>query len=96
MRPGDYPRGGHLKGAPLGQAPVLLPNIALGWKGLPGKNTLSLFGPFVIYTENSFVNPAPEYPEKTQLVLALAAWAMHQQRGLLFRIAAMLPRQPDS
>ncbi len=28
-----------LKGASLGQAPTLLTNIRLGWKGLPGANT---------------------------------------------------------
>jgi hypothetical protein len=31
----------HLKGASLGQALILTTNIRLGWKGLPGINTLA-------------------------------------------------------
>jgi hypothetical protein len=30
-----YPRGEHLKAAPLMQTLALLPNVKLGWKGLP-------------------------------------------------------------
>jgi len=41
--PGVYPRGKHMKGAPLGQAPALLTNIGLGWKGLSGSSTLVYF-----------------------------------------------------
>jgi hypothetical protein len=32
-----------MKGAPLGQAPALLSNIELGWKGLSVSNTLVYF-----------------------------------------------------
>ncbi len=32
-----------LKGASLGQAPALPTNITLGWKGLPGINTLAYY-----------------------------------------------------
>ncbi len=39
--PGAYHRVEHLKGATLGQAPALPANIRLGWKGLPGTNTLA-------------------------------------------------------
>jgi hypothetical protein len=33
----------HLKGASLGQALALPANIRLGWKGLPGTNTLAYY-----------------------------------------------------
>ncbi len=45
VAPGAHPRVEHLKGASLGQAPALTTNITLGWKGLPGTNTLA-------YSEN--------------------------------------------
>ncbi len=32
-----------LKGAPLEKAPALLANIRLGWKSLPGTNTLAYY-----------------------------------------------------
>ena len=32
------------KGSSLGQAPALPGNIRLGWKGLPGTNTLTYYG----------------------------------------------------
>jgi len=43
VRPGAYPREEHLKVVSLGQAPALLANIRLGWKGLPGTNTLAYY-----------------------------------------------------
>jgi hypothetical protein len=43
VRPEAYFRETHLKGASLGQAPALLTNIRLGWKGLPGTNTLAYY-----------------------------------------------------
>ncbi len=39
-----YPRVPHLKGdAILGKALTLLANIRLGWKDLPGSNTLAYY-----------------------------------------------------
>jgi hypothetical protein len=35
--------GGHLKGAPLGHVLALLKNIRLGWRGLPGTNTVAFW-----------------------------------------------------
>ncbi len=43
VRPGDYPREEHLKGASFGYAPALLGNIRLSWKGLPQKNNLAYY-----------------------------------------------------
>ncbi len=40
---GAYPRGEHLKGAPLRLAPALLANIGLGLKASPGTNALAYF-----------------------------------------------------
>jgi hypothetical protein len=40
-RPGAYPSMEHLKGTSLGYAWALLGNIRLGWKGLPGTNTIA-------------------------------------------------------
>jgi len=42
-RPGAYPRLEHMKGASLGKATALPANIGLGWKDLPGTNTLALY-----------------------------------------------------
>ncbi len=42
-KPGAYPRVEHLKGAALEEAVALLANIRLGWKGLPGTNTLAFY-----------------------------------------------------
>ncbi len=39
-RPRAYPRLEHMKDVSLGQAPALLANTILSWKGLQGKNTL--------------------------------------------------------
>jgi len=36
VRPGAFPSGEHLNGAPLGLSLALLANIRLGWKGLFG------------------------------------------------------------
>jgi hypothetical protein len=33
----------YLKGASTGSAPTLLANMGLGWKGLPGTNTLAYY-----------------------------------------------------
>jgi hypothetical protein len=41
VRLGAYLRGEHLKGASLGYATALPANIRLGFKGLPGPNTLA-------------------------------------------------------
>jgi hypothetical protein len=40
LRPGANPRVEHMKGASLGLTLALPANIRLGWKGLPGANTL--------------------------------------------------------
>ncbi len=42
-RPEDYPRASQLKGSSLEKAPALPTNIRLGWKGLPGTNTLTYY-----------------------------------------------------
>jgi hypothetical protein len=42
-RPGAYPRMEHLKGVSLGQAPAILANTILSWKGLPWTNTLAYY-----------------------------------------------------
>ncbi len=42
-RPGAYPRVEHLKGASIGQVLALPTNIRLGYKGLPGTNTLAYY-----------------------------------------------------
>ncbi len=39
VRPGAYSRVDHLKDASLGYPP----NIRLGWKGMPGTNTLAFY-----------------------------------------------------
>jgi hypothetical protein len=41
VRPGACSRVEHWKVASLGSALALLTNIRLGWKGLPGTNTLT-------------------------------------------------------
>jgi len=43
VRLGAYPRVENLNGASLGQALALSENIRLGWKGLPGTNTLAYY-----------------------------------------------------
>ncbi len=42
-RQGACPSVEHLKGASLGEASAVLPNIKLGRKGLPGTNTLAYY-----------------------------------------------------
>jgi hypothetical protein len=41
VRPEAYPREEPMEVAPLGRVLAMLPNIRLGRKGLPGKNTLA-------------------------------------------------------
>jgi hypothetical protein len=41
--PGVYPRVKHLKGASLERALASSPDIRLGYKGLPGTNTLAYY-----------------------------------------------------
>ncbi len=43
MRSGAYLTVEHLKGASLGYALAIPANIRLGWKGLPGTNTLAYY-----------------------------------------------------
>jgi len=43
VRPGAYPRVEHLKGSSIGLAPALPTNLRLGWKFLPGTNTLAYY-----------------------------------------------------
>jgi hypothetical protein len=43
VRPGAYPRVEHLKVASHGKTLALSANIRLGWKGLPGTNTLAYY-----------------------------------------------------
>ncbi len=42
-------------GASLGQALALPTNITLGWKGMPGINTLAYYKIFVNYGQKSFI-----------------------------------------
>jgi hypothetical protein len=49
-----YPRVEHLKRASLEYAPALPANIRLGWKGLPGTNTLAFYG------RKKFYNTGPK------------------------------------
>ncbi len=49
----------YLKGASLGNAPALLANIRLGWKGLPGTNTLAYDKNPKITAVKSFIVQAP-------------------------------------
>ncbi len=52
---------GNLSGAPL--KPLALPtNIRLGWKGLPGTNTLAYSENPQIMAVKSFMVQAPGYP----------------------------------
>ncbi len=41
--PGAYPSAEHQKGALFGQAQALPVNSRIGWKGLPGTNTLAYY-----------------------------------------------------
>jgi hypothetical protein len=49
----------HLIGASLGKAPALPANIRLGWKGLPGTNTLAYYENPYITAVRSFTVQAP-------------------------------------
>ncbi len=49
----------NLKGASLVQALALLVNIRLGWKGLPGTNTLAYNKNFVSYDRKKVYNIGP-------------------------------------
>ncbi len=44
-----------MKGAPLEQAPALLANIRLSWKGLPGTNTLAYYENSQLTVIKSFI-----------------------------------------
>ncbi len=45
----------HLKDATLGQAPALIANVRLGWKGLPGTNTLAYYNEYLWITAMIFL-----------------------------------------
>jgi hypothetical protein len=49
----------HLKGASHVYAPALLANSRLGWKGLPGKNTLAYCENSQITERKSFIKLSP-------------------------------------
>jgi len=49
----------HLKGASLSQAPALLANIRLRWKGTPEKNTLAYYEHSQITVFNIFIALSP-------------------------------------
>jgi len=51
----------HLKGASLGQALILTTNIRLGWKGLPGINTLDFCENSYIISVQSFITLGPGF-----------------------------------
>jgi hypothetical protein len=59
-RPGAYPRVEHLKGVSLGWAPASPSNIRLGWRGVPGKNTLAYYKSPLITAVISFNVQVPE------------------------------------
>jgi hypothetical protein len=51
----------HLSGAPLqGRLLASLTNIRLGWKGMPGTNTLAYYKKSVNYSREKFIEQAPE------------------------------------
>jgi hypothetical protein len=58
----------NLKGALLGKAPASHANIILGWKGLPGTNTLTYYKKFVNFDCKKFYNIGPWW-SKFELVL---------------------------
>jgi len=60
VSPGAYSRLEHLKGASLVQAPALPASIRLGWKGLPGSNTLVYNENPLIMAVKNFVVQAPD------------------------------------
>ncbi len=50
----------HLSGAPLKGRPLALPaNIRLGWKSLPGTNTLAYYENQINYGRNKFYSAGP-------------------------------------
>ncbi len=55
VRPGAHPRVEHLKCSSLRKALALPANIRLGWKGLPGTNTLAYYENPQITTVKSFI-----------------------------------------
>jgi hypothetical protein len=50
----------YLKGALLDQAPALLTNLRLGWRGLPGTNTLAYYKNSLIADRKSFITLASD------------------------------------
>jgi len=56
---GAYPRVEHLKSASFSQAPALPPNMRLGYKGLPGTNTLTYYENPYITDIKSFITLGP-------------------------------------
>jgi hypothetical protein len=56
VRPGAYPRVEHMKGASHWVGPA---NIILGWKGLPGTNTLAYYENPEFTVIKSFIGFAP-------------------------------------
>ena len=58
MRLGAYPRVENMKGVSLGKALALPANIRLGWKGLPGTNTLAYYQKAYLTAVKSFITSA--------------------------------------
>jgi hypothetical protein len=58
----------HLKGASLGPAQASPANIRLGWRGLPGTNTLAYYENPEIMAVKSFILQAPVERENDKKV----------------------------
>jgi hypothetical protein len=58
-RPGAYPRVELLKGPSLRWAGATLTNIRMGWKGLPGTNTLAYYEHSEIAGMKGFITLGP-------------------------------------
>jgi hypothetical protein len=71
VRQGAYTRVEHLKGPSFRSALALFANIRLGWKGLPGTNTLAHYEKSVNYGCKKFYRIAPGFFAQARLGLHL-------------------------
>ncbi len=63
----------HLKSASLGYAPALLINIKLGWKVLPGTNTLAYYEHVKAVVVKSFITFGSAVPNLRFIHFSVAA-----------------------
>jgi hypothetical protein len=71
VRPGDYPRVEHLKGASLGWTPAFPANIRLGWKSLPGTNAQTYYENSKLTAIISFITLAQDVKNGKKSFIAL-------------------------